>query len=101
MVLPAYVDQEYGIDLIIPFIFRDKTLQETNVSAVIIQSKNDKRFTATPTHYLFKMMRLYHIRFFNRVVHGSHFSLHFQTHFWLIFIFLQVKTKMSQKWIKK
>lgn len=65
MVLPAYVDQEYGIDLIIPFIFRDKTLQETNVSAVIIQSKNDKRFTATPTHYLFKMMRPYHIRFFN------------------------------------
>jgi hypothetical protein len=37
----------------------------------------------------------------NRDVHGSHFSLHFRFHFRLIFIFLQVKTKMSQKWFQK
>jgi hypothetical protein len=35
----------------------------------------------------------------NRVIHGSHFSLHFHTHFWLILIFLQIKIKMSQKWV--
>jgi hypothetical protein len=33
----------------------------------------------------------------NRVVHGSHFSLHFQTHFWLIFTLTCKNIKMSQK----
>jgi hypothetical protein len=32
-----------------------------------------------------------------RVVHSSHFSLYFQTHFWLIFTLTCKNIKMSQK----
>ncbi|KAF8461304.1 hypothetical protein DFH94DRAFT_687075 [Russula ochroleuca] len=43
-------DFQYGIDIIIPFLYKDNVLGHRNVSALplFIQSKNDKTFQAKP-----------------------------------------------------
>ena len=42
------VDCQDGIDIIIPFLYRDDTLQSNDVSALFIQSKNDPSFRDKP-----------------------------------------------------
>jgi hypothetical protein len=48
-------DFQYGIDIIIPFLYKDNVLGHRNVSALplFIQSKNDKTFQAKPHVCLF------------------------------------------------
>ena len=59
-------DFQFGIDVIIPFLYRDNKLQKNNVSAFFIQSKNDKAYQTTPQNYLFDMMDPYKIQFFDK-----------------------------------
>jgi hypothetical protein len=58
-------DMQCGIDIIIPFLYRDNILKKENISAFIIQSKNNERFKAKPHTFLFDMMCPYHIQFFD------------------------------------
>ena len=58
-------DFQFGIDIVIPFLFWDRCLRRINVSAFFIQSKNDASFQAIPRGYLFDMMNPYHVQFFD------------------------------------
>jgi hypothetical protein len=57
-------DGQGGADIVIPIVQNDK-LCRSNVSAIIVQVKNDKRFTATPNVLLFDLMNPYLVRFFD------------------------------------
>jgi len=59
-------DYQYGLDIVIPFLYWDHTLQQRNVSAFFIQCKNNATFLANPREYLFDMMNPYHIQFFDK-----------------------------------
>ena len=58
-------DFQYGTDIVIPFLFRDSLLQEENVSAIILQIKNNLGFQSNPCDWIFDMMNPYHIGFFD------------------------------------
>jgi len=58
-------DFQFGIDIVIPFLFRDRRLCRVNVSALFIQCKNDGSFQSIPRQYLFDMMNPYDIQFFD------------------------------------
>ena len=58
-------DFQFGIDIVIPFLFWDRCLRRINVSAIFIQCKNDATFQSTPCGYLYDMMNPYHLQFFN------------------------------------
>jgi hypothetical protein len=58
-------DFQFGVDIVIPFLFWDRRLRRINVSAIFIQCKNDASFQITPREYLFDMMNPYHIQFFD------------------------------------
>jgi hypothetical protein len=58
-------DFQFGIDIVIPFLFWDLRLRRVNVSALFIQCKNDGSFQITPRAYLFDMMNPYDIQFFD------------------------------------
>jgi hypothetical protein len=60
------VDFQYGIDIVIPFLYWDPVLRRDNVSALFIQGKNDETFQATPQEYLFDMMNPYRVQFFDK-----------------------------------
>jgi hypothetical protein len=54
-----------GTDVILPFLYFDAKLQRDNVSAILIQVKNDKRYSTTPNIFLFDAMNPYFLRFFD------------------------------------
>jgi hypothetical protein len=54
------------VDVILPFLYWDDVLRRENVSAFIIQAKNDETYQAAPDRYLFDMMNPYHISFFDK-----------------------------------
>jgi hypothetical protein len=58
-------DFQYGVDIIIPFLYRDTVLRPENVSALFFQSKNDETFQGKPAEYLFDMMNPCQTGFFN------------------------------------
>jgi hypothetical protein len=58
-------DFQYGIDVVIPFLYWDSVLQRENVSALFFQSKNDESFQSRPHEYLFDMMNPYQCGFFD------------------------------------
>jgi len=59
-------DFQYGIDIVIPYLFWDRILRRQNVSAFLIQVKNDETFKESPQEYLFDMMNPYRIEFFDK-----------------------------------
>ena len=58
-------DFQFGVDIVIPFVFFDRRLRRINVSAIFIQCKNDASFQTTPRQYLFDMMNPFDIQFFD------------------------------------
>ena len=58
-------DFQYGVDVVIPFLYWDNVLRRENVSALFVQSKNDETFQCKPHHDLFDMMNPYHCGFFD------------------------------------
>ncbi|KAH9983775.1 hypothetical protein BJV77DRAFT_1041194 [Russula vinacea] len=58
-------DGQPAIDVIIPFLYKDKVLRKENVSAFLIQSKNDKAYKAEPDTSLFDPIRPHDIGFFD------------------------------------
>lgn len=59
-------DFQYGIDIVIPFLYRDPVLRQENVSALLIQSKNDRTFKAKPQKHIFDMMNPHNVQFFQK-----------------------------------
>jgi hypothetical protein len=49
-------DYQYGVDIIVPFLYWDSILRRENVSAFFIQGKNDEKFQETPRLHLFDRM---------------------------------------------
>ena len=56
-------DFQYGIDIVIPFLFWDRILQQENVTAFILQIKNNQGFQANPCEWVFDLMNPYNIGF--------------------------------------
>ena len=53
-------DYQYGMDVIVPFLYQDSILRRENVSAFLIQSKNDGTYQAMPHLDLFDRMNPCH-----------------------------------------
>jgi len=49
-------DYQYGVDIIVPFLYWDSILRRENVSAFFIQGKNNETFQETPRLHLFDRM---------------------------------------------
>ena len=49
-------NNQVGVDIVIPFTFYDAELGRRNVSAILIQVKNDRKFSTTPRRSLFEGM---------------------------------------------
>jgi hypothetical protein len=59
------VDFQYGIDVVVPFLYWDLVLRRDNVSTLFVQGKNDETFQNVPHEYLFDMMNPYRVGFFD------------------------------------
>jgi len=59
-------DFQYGLDIVIPFLYWNSLLQQENVSAFIIQVKNNQTFQVNPCDWVFELMNPYHIGFLDK-----------------------------------
>ena len=59
-------DCQRGIDIVIPFTYDDPKLGRRNISAVLIQVKNDAKYSSTPYHYLFDGMSPFSIGLYDK-----------------------------------
>jgi hypothetical protein len=61
-------DYQDGVDIIVPFLYQDNILRRENVSAFLIQCKNDENYQSKPQLNLFDMMNPCenHLGFFDR-----------------------------------
>ena len=57
-------DYQYGVDVVLPFLYQDTVLRCENVSAIFMQIKNDETYQAKPHDHLFDMMNPYRNHFF-------------------------------------
>src|SRR6266576_4377445 len=58
-------NNQIGIDVLVPFSYHDTKLGRKNVSAILIQVKNDRRFSTTPIRWLFDGMNPFFIGLFD------------------------------------
>ena len=58
-------NNQVGVDIVIPFTYHDGKLGRRNVSAILIQVKNDRKFSTTPRHWLFDVMNPFFVGLFN------------------------------------
>jgi hypothetical protein len=58
-------NNQLGIDLLIPFVYFDDALGEYNVSAILIQVKNDRSFSRAPQEHIFDHMDPYILKIFS------------------------------------
>jgi hypothetical protein len=61
-----YADNQTGVDMILPMVYKDKVLRRTNMTVIMIQSKNDEKFSIRPHGYLFDSMNPFIQGIFNR-----------------------------------
>ncbi|TFK53306.1 hypothetical protein OE88DRAFT_1733256 [Heliocybe sulcata] len=59
-------DGQLGVDIVIPFLFRDTTIHATNVSAILVQVKNASAFTHKVKRTLFDGMDPFSAGIFSR-----------------------------------
>ena len=50
-----------GVDMIIPFLYGDNRIERSNVGAILMQVKNDPKYTRTPREALFDKMDPYEL----------------------------------------
>ena len=65
-------NNQFGLDIIIPFLIRNVCLARNVVSAIIIQVKNDASYGPKPYRVLFDLMNPYHIGFYDRNEQDTH-----------------------------
>ena len=58
-------NNQAGIDVLIPFMYYDAKLGRHNVSVILIQVKNDQKFSTTPRRWLFDGMNPYFVGVFD------------------------------------
>ena len=58
-------NNQAGIDIEVPFTYYDAKLGRKNVSAILIQVKNDRRFSTTPIRWLFDGMNPFFVGLFD------------------------------------
>jgi hypothetical protein len=59
-------DNQAGVDMILPLVYEHKDLKRTNMTVVMIQSKNNAKFATRPHRYLFELMNPFTLRIFNK-----------------------------------
>jgi hypothetical protein len=59
-------NNQRGIDVLIPVVYRDAKLGRLNITVMIIQVKNDKTFTAAPKRAIFANMNPYYLHIFDK-----------------------------------
>ena len=59
-------DNQAGVDMILPVVYKDQMLSRTNMTVIMIQSKNDVKFSTTPHRYLFHLMNPFTLGIFNK-----------------------------------
>jgi hypothetical protein len=57
---------QVGVDVIVPFLYSGGILGRQNISAILIQVKNDKRYSSSPNRFLFDAMNPYFLRLFDK-----------------------------------
>ena len=58
-------NNQVGMDVLVPFSYNDTKLGRMNVSAILIQVKNDRRFSTTPIRWLFDGMDPFFVGLFD------------------------------------
>jgi len=59
-------DNQAGVDMILPVVYKDRVLRRTNMTVIMIQSKNNVKFSTTPHRYLFHLMNPFTLGIFNK-----------------------------------
>jgi hypothetical protein len=59
-------DNQAGIDIVLPAVYKDTTLRKDNMTVILEQSKNSKKFSTSPKDYLFAAMSPFSLRIFDR-----------------------------------
>lgn len=59
-------DNQAGVDMILPMVYEGTILRRTNITVIMIQSKNDVKFSTTPHQYLFHLMNPFTLGTFNK-----------------------------------
>lgn len=59
-------DNQAGVDMILPMVYEDSVLRRTNITVIMIQSKNNSNFSTTPHRYLFDLMNPFTLGTFNK-----------------------------------
>ena len=59
-------DNQAGADIIFPMTYKNTVLEKENMTVIICQSKNDRRFSAKPKRYLFSAMNPFKLGIFNK-----------------------------------
>jgi hypothetical protein len=55
-----------GVDLVLPVLHEGQHLKRTNITVVMMQSKNDAKFPTTPKRYLFSAMNPFTLGIFSK-----------------------------------
>ncbi|KAF8346723.1 hypothetical protein F5887DRAFT_1073392 [Amanita rubescens] len=58
-------NNQADIDIVVPFTYSDAKLGRKNVSAILIQVKNDRKFSTTPIRWLFDGMNPFFVGLFD------------------------------------
>jgi hypothetical protein len=59
-------DNQAGVNMILPMVYEDNVLRRTNITVIMIQSKNDAKFSTSPHGYLFDLMNPFSLGIFNK-----------------------------------
>jgi hypothetical protein len=59
-------DNQRGIDMVLPMLYKDSVLKIENITCIVKQSKNDPAFSTKPQRYLYDAMNPITLRIFNK-----------------------------------
>jgi hypothetical protein len=60
-------NNQWGIDVILPFVYEDATLRRDNISAILIQVKNSGSYSSAPNLFVFDAMNPYFLQIFDMI----------------------------------
>ena len=58
-------NNQWGIDVMLPFVYEDATLRRDNISVILIQVKNSGSYSNAPNLFLFDAMNPYFLQIFD------------------------------------
>ena len=59
-------DNQRGVDMVLPMLYKNSLLKIENITCILIQSKNDPVFSTKPKRYLYDAMNPITLRIFNK-----------------------------------